>query len=95
MAVRQVVEQLLNKQVLMKLNQDNMAAVHTIVNEVTSWRTRHYSTRASWIRDMVVKEDIEVAHQSGIDIVADGLTKVLPRIKLVETRQKLQLVSRL
>ena len=98
MAIRQVVEQLdreasLEYQIPTQLSQDNMACVQTFSNEGTSWRTRHYALHAAQIRDMVVEEDIEVQHESGLRIIADGLTKVLPKQRLAEMRSKLQLVQ--
>ena len=97
MAVRQVVEQLtaretaLHYKIPMCLGQDNLARVQTITHEVTPWRTRHYASRAAWIRDMVVEEYLEVRHERGLTILADGLTKVLARHKLADTGERLQL----
>ena len=59
--------------------------------EITSWRTIHYADKAAWIRDTIVKEDIEVGHVPGTELLADPLTKVLERIKLQAAYVKLQL----
>ena len=49
--------------------------------------------RAAWIRDIIQEEKIEVEHVKGVDIIADPLTKVLGKTKLVESRDKLQLTN--
>ncbi len=73
------------------LLQDNEACIRTLTTEVTSWRTRHYALRAAWIRDVIMQEGVVVKYQPGKDILADGLTKVLPKEKLKESRAKLLL----
>lgn len=73
------------------MDQDNQATIRSITHEVTSWRTRHYAIRAASIRDIIYAENITVEHVKGIDIIADPLTKVLPKIKLRESWNKLQL----
>ncbi len=90
-SLRNIVRELLEHPVTMKLDQDNQGTVRTIIHEVTSWRTRHYADRASWIRDITQLENICVEHMPGVDIIADPLTKVLPKIKLTQSWGKLQL----
>ena len=75
----------------MKLDPDNQGTIRSIIYEVTPWRTRHYASRASWIRDSIQEEGIQVEHVPGVDIIADPLTKVLPKIKLIKSWEKLQL----
>ena len=81
-------------EIRMKLDQDNQATIRTILHDITSWRTRHYALRAAWTRDIIHQEGIEVEHVPGVEICADPLTKVLGKVKLVESHKRLQLVSR-
>ena len=89
--IRNIVSELVDEPVNIKLDQDNKGTINTITHEVTSWRTRHYATRAACIRDIIQEETITVEHVPGVDIIADPLTNVLGKIKLVESRDKLQL----
>ena len=83
-AIRNIVEEMVEEKVSMKLDQDNKATISTIVHEVTSWRTRHYALRAAGVRDLVAQEGIVVEHVKGVEIIADPLTKVLAKNKLRE-----------
>ena len=74
-SLRNIVQELLEHPVTMKLDQDNQGTIRSIIYEVTSWRTRHYASRASWIRDIIQDEGIHVEHVPGLDIIADPLTK--------------------
>ena len=90
-SLRNIVQELLEHPVTMKLDQDNQGTIRSIIYEVTPWRTRHYASRASWIRDSIQEEGIQVEHVPGVDIIADPLTKVLPKIKLIKSWEKLHL----
>ena len=79
----------LHHRVPIRLRGDNLAALKSIVKEVTSWRSRHYAIRSGWIRDMVMTEDIVVVHEKGTWLVSDALTKVLDRVKLADARKRL------
>ena len=70
---------------------DNMATVITITKEVTSWRSRHYALRAGWSRDQVDTQKINVKHTPGVQLSADGLTKILTGIALTKLRRQLLL----
>jgi len=76
----------------MRMFGDNEAALTTLMTQVTSWRTRHYAIRASWLRDAIVTEECALHHVAGKQLVSDALTKVLERTKLSEARERLQLV---
>ena len=89
--IRNLVEEMLEQSVKMKLDQDNQATIRTIIYEVTSWRTRYYAIRAAWVRDTVKSQKITVEHEKGISIIADPLTKVLPKLKVHEAWVKLQI----
>ena len=89
--VRDMVEELTETKIKMSLLQDNQACIRTLTSEVSSWRTRHYAFRASWIRDLIGQREIDVVYQPGTSHIADGLTKVLCRAKLEEARERLHL----
>ena len=79
--------------VLIRLRGDNLAALRSIVTEISSWRSRHYANRAGWVRDMVENERIQVVHEKGTWLVSDALTKILDRVKLGEARQRLGMIT--
>ena len=62
-----------SRNVHINLKGDNMAAMHTIRNDVTNWRTRHYMMYASWLREKVEEMEISLIHIPGKQLVADGL----------------------
>ena len=93
-AIRNLVKEMTENEAVMKLDQDNQSTITRIVHEVTSWRTRHYAMRAAGIRDLIVDEKIEVEHVRGVKIIADPLTKVLERVLLMESYEKLQMGPR-
>ena len=90
-SIREIVQELEQEEVKIKLDQDNQGAISSILYQVTSWRTRHYASRASGIRDLIAQQGIVVEHVKGISIIADPLTKVLPRIELREAYDKFML----
>ena len=92
-AIREIVQDMVGTSVTLKLDQDNQATIATVMHEVTSWRTRHYALRAAGIRDLVAEQQITVEHVRGVPNIADPLTKVLPKIKLMESYEKLQLIK--
>ena len=85
MTIRRITAELTspNEEIRWKLDQDNQGTIRSILYEVTSWRTRHYADKAAWLRDTIKKEGIEVGHIPGTEIIADPLTQVLDRLKLV------------
>jgi hypothetical protein len=83
-SIRNIVKEMTEEDAPMKLDQDNKATIRSILYEVTSWRTRHYALRAAGIRDLISTEGITVEHVKGVRIIADPLTKVLGKIKLIE-----------
>ena len=74
-----------------ELEGDNMAAILTITNNVTSWRNRHYSMKATWIRDLIKELGVKLSHKYGTELTSDALTKVLTREKLIIARLRLNL----
>ena len=87
--IRNFIEEATKSQLRVILEGDNMAAIHTLTNVVTSWRNIHYAKRAAWLRDEIVKNCALIQHKRGTELVSDGLTKVLPREKLAVARDRL------
>ena len=77
--VRDVVQEATGQVVQMKMEGDNAGAVRSVKAGVTSWKTRHYAIDASWIREKLQEESIDLQHRPGKSLIADGMTKVLPR----------------
>ena len=92
LGIRAVAEELVGN-VLLELQGDSMAMIQTILNEVTSWRSRHYSVRAAWARDTVKEQDTQLKHAPGTETVADHLTKVLAGPELPKARKKLGMID--
>ena len=74
---------------------DNAGAVRSLQHECTTWRTRHYAGDASWIRDKLEEEEIDLHHRPGKELIADGLTKILPRQLLEQFRRRVAMESRM
>ena len=87
-----MIEDLVGEKYNIRMLVDNLSCV-TLLNKPTwnqlGWRTRDFAIRASWIRDQLRDENMDVQHFAGKDLVADALTKVL---QLREMRQRTQLV---
>ena len=79
----------------MKMEGDNTGALRSIQNEMTTWRTRHDAGDASWIRDKLEEEEVELSHRPGKELIADGLTKILPRELLEQFRRRAAIRSRM
>ena len=67
-AIRDVLGELVDLEIPMKLQCDNLATVRTLLAEVTSWRSRHFAVRAAWARDLIHQEQIAVEHVAGVYI---------------------------
>ena len=78
----------------LKMEGDDTGALRSIQTEMTTWRSRHYAGDASWIRDKLETEEVELSHRAGKDLIADGLTKVLPRQTLEQFRRRAVLQGR-
>ena len=70
---------------------DNTATVITITKEIISWRSHHYAYQAGRAKDQVWNQPIKVSHLPGVDLPADGRTKVLQCTVLRKTRIQLTL----
>ena len=87
--IRDLIEEATRSKMSITLEGDNMAAIHTLTNVVTSWRNMHYAKRAAWLRDEITNTGTTLQHRRGTELVSDGLTKVLPREKLAVSRERL------
>ena len=64
-----------------KIMGDNMGAVHTAGNPVSSKRSKHVDVRYLKIREYIEAQRLQVKHVEGTANVADLFTKPLPRDK--------------
>ena len=87
--IRDLIEETTRSKMLIALEGDNMATIHTLTTVVTSWRNMHYAKRAAWLRDEITNTGATLQHRRGTELVSDGLTKVLPREKLAIARERL------
>ena len=69
-----------------KLYGDNQGAITLTRNPKTHYRTKHIDIKYHYIREAVEKEDIELVYCPTDRMVADILTKGLPRPKFDELR---------
>ena len=71
------------------------AASTTVANQETffakSWRTRAFALRAAWLRDQIRESSLTLAHHPGPELIADMLTRSLPKGHLAELRIKIGL----
>ena len=73
LGIRQVAAELLEHKVKLRLSQDNMASIRTLTHEVTSWRTRHYVVKATWIKDVIKqKAEIQVGDERAANCRTDA-----------------------
>jgi len=72
------------------LEQDNLSTVAMIKNgKPTSSRSRHIHIRYFFINDRMIRGEVIVAHRPSEELVADLLTKALPRTRFKELREVL------
>ena len=53
----------------------------------------HWTTVRQWIRDKLEEENIDLNHRPGKRLIADGLTKILPRELLEQFRSRAAMQS--
>ena len=95
LCIRDLVREATGGKVQIKMEGDNAGAVRSLQHECTTWRTRHYAGDASWIRDKLEEEEIDLHHRPGKELIADGLTKILPRQLLEQFRRRVAMESRM
>lgn len=59
---------------------DNQGAIHLVKNPVLSDRSKHIDISYHFIRDLAEKKRISVKYIPTHDMIADGMTKPLPRV---------------
>ena len=92
--VSELIGALTDQDLELKLMADNASAVTLVVRTrfiAHGWRTRHFAIRASWLRDVTAEKGIEVEHTPGAGLVADLLTKSIPKIRMQLLRPMLGL----
>ena len=71
------------------LHEDNQGAVYLMKNEVMFSRAKHINVRYHQLRDFVKKKVINVQHCRTEEMVADILTKLLPKNTFLKFRDRL------
>ena len=85
-----VLKDLLHKDLQGCLTGDNSASIILAGQEKMDfgkWRTRAFALRCSWCRDQLHLERIPIRHTPGQFLVADLLTKILPKTRLKQLRE--------
>jgi hypothetical protein len=80
--LREWINGVLGVYIPIKLRCDNQAAIKIVQNETDSARTRHYTARHHFVRDLIKHNQLSVDWTSTDTQAADLLTKSLDRIKL-------------
>ena len=60
---------------------DNMAVIQIIADPTLMLRSRHYRARSHFVRDLVLRQVVELIHVESKENVADILTKALPIVQ--------------
>jgi hypothetical protein len=60
---------------------DNQGAITLAANPVFHNKTKHIENQYHYIRERLTEESIEIKHIFTDNMIADGLTKPLPRIR--------------
>src|SRR4051812_14873643 len=80
--LREWINGVLGVYIPIKLRCDNQAAIKIVLNETDSARTRHFTARHHFVRDLIKHNQLSVDWTSTDTQAADLLTKSLDRIKL-------------
>ncbi|OLP98027.1 Retrovirus-related Pol polyprotein from transposon TNT 1-94 [Symbiodinium microadriaticum] len=82
-----LIEELLGKQLPIRLHIDNSAAISLMTTAAGSWRTRHLRLRANWVREKINLRDIYVKHEPGETQRADIGTKPFTKDRLAQLKE--------
>jgi hypothetical protein len=74
---------------------DNTQTIRLVNQEITRLQTklRHVDIHNHWLRQEVLLKRINVVHTKSKDMIADGLTKVLPKEDFMRFRDQMGLVE--
>ena len=72
---------------------DNQSAIAMTKNPQYHGRSKHVSIKFHFIRDQVSKGSVQVIYCPSSDMLADALTKGLPKDRFVKLREKMGLVK--
>ena len=75
LSVREVIQEILKRLILVDLYVDNQAAVTLLTASSGSWRTRHLKLRSHWMKERIRSEEVRVQHVAGAFQRADLGTK--------------------
>lgn len=73
---------------------DNMSAIRLIKNPEFHQRSKHIDVKFHFIREMYKRGVIDVKHISSDKQIADIFTKAIAKLRFIDLRSKLGLVSR-
>ena len=73
------------------IHQDNQGTIQLASNAVVSSRSKHIDIRYHMIRDEIKKGTIQLSYLQTDEMIADVMTKSLPKEKFEEMRHKLKL----
>jgi hypothetical protein len=90
---RLITDMLGTREMTVKLHMDNMSAIALSRNPVHHHRSKHIDTKYHFLRQCIEEGKVEVEHVGTGDQVADIFTKSLGRVKFVEFRSALGVVS--
>lgn len=92
-ALQNLLKPLANVAVSADLLTDNTGSLANIQHTVTSWKNRHFCSRAAALRDQLQTHHIPLKYCPGAEIIPDALTKVLGKSKLAKARCRLGITS--
>jgi hypothetical protein len=90
---RLIADMLGTKETTVKLLMDNMSAIALSKNPVHHDRSKHIDTRYHFLRECIEEGKVEVDHVGTAEQLADIFTKALGRVRFIELRSALGVVS--
>ena len=70
-----------------KIFGDNQSAIKLLKNPVSSQRSKHIDVIYHFARERVARREVEFDYISSAEMLADMLTKIVPKMKLEYCRQ--------
>ena len=70
---------------------DNLSAVKLSTNPVLHVRTKHIELDLYFVREKVIRKEVEVPHVPSADQLADVFTKTISSTQFIEFRHKLRI----